>query len=796
MRSRQLCGVLGGVLLLVVLSGGLVDLQAQENLETKATSPVTEAVKAKTTTAEKTSPPGQEETEAAKKKKAEADKKNAEAEKTEALEKIVVTATKTPRNPDDVPASITVITSKDIERQNIQDADEALAQVPGAAQRRSRFADTIATVILRGFPSSPRTLVLYDGQAFQTGSSRSVRYGAMPVEEIERIEVVRGPFSALYGGNAMGGVINFITKTPQKLEATERFGYATYDTFTNYVGFGDRLWDKLSFKFSWTYQNTAGYPSNQVTKSASTGAAATRVRSWIPSHTTTGGTTYIIGDTGDNSFWNSCLNAKVRWDIAPGHRVDLTVLQNWSYWDYSKYHTYLSNVATGQPVNQGTVGLENTNLRFSNLRVGNFLSGPGVEYMACYNLASEHQLSKNTTLKLRAGLLNQPYGDSITPGTSAATSQAGGPGTIQATHSNNWTGEAQLIQAIGAKQTLTGGVAVNVDTGGSKISNLASWRDFSSKLNVVTQYGGQTTNWGFYAQDEIFWHPMFSTVLGARLDWWTNFNGLSQSGANLPKEHLPGRQQVSFNPKVALLFRPWNWMTWRASAGTTFRPPTITELYLSKTYASGMVYQANPALKPETAVSWEVGTTLKPFKGNVVTATFFDNYVSDMIYRYQDPSNPGSNIWLINNAAEARIFGVEVEVTQKLFSWLQVFANTTILNARITKSENDPNMVGKKLTYVPRQQYNFGLNANYWIFNGNLTGRYVSKLPTTSNNSDCYNGVKGSYDPYFTLDAKLIVKPVKRFSMSFSVNNIMNREYYSYYLTPGRTFWLEAAVKY
>lgn len=789
MRSRQLGGILGGVLLLGVLTGGVADLRAQENTEAITVSPGTEEVKSGVTSPEKSSSPGQEETEVDKKKKA-------EAEKAHALEKIVVTATKTPRNPDDVPASITVITSKDIERQNIQAVDEALAQVPGAAQRRSRFADTIATVILRGFPSSPRTLVLYDGQSFQLGNSATVRYGAMPVEEIERIEVVRGPFSALYGGNAMGGVINFITKTPQKLEATAKLGYSTYDTWTSTLSCGDRLWNKLSFKVNWTYQNTAGYPSNQVTKSAGTGVAATRVGGYIPSHTTTGGTTYIIGDSGDNSFWNSCLNAKLSWDIADGHKVDLTVLQNWSYWDYNNYHTYLQNLATGAPVNQGTAGLGNTNQRFSGLQPGAFLSGPGVEYMACYNLASEHQLSKSTTLKLRGGLLNQPYGNSITPGTTAATSQAGGPGTIQAIQTNNWTGEAQLVRAIGGKQTLTGGVAVNVATGTSKTNNLADWRDFDSKLDVVTKYAGKTANWGFYAQDEIFWHSMFSTVLGARLDWWTNSDGISQPAVNLPESHLPGRQQVSFNPKVALLFRPWDWMTWRTSAGTTFRPPTITELYLSKTYPSGMVYKANPALNPETAVSWEVGATLKPFKGNVVTATFFDNYVSDLIYRYLDPSNPGANVWLINNAAEARIFGVEVEVTQKLFSWLEVFGNTTLLNARITKSEENPEMVGKKLTYVPRQQFNFGLNANYWIFNGNLTGRYVSKLWTTSDNTDTYNGVKGSYDPYFTLDAKLIVKPVKWASVSFSVNNIMNREYYSYYLTPGRTFWVEAAVKY
>jgi iron complex outermembrane receptor protein len=789
MRVRQICVIIGLGLFWGILMGGITDLRAQEKTETTKASPVQEAAESATATPEKTSPPGKEETEAAKKKKAAADK-------THALETVVVTATKTPRNPDDVPASITVITAKDIERQNILNADQALGQVPGVAQRRAGFSDTIPQVNLRGFPSYTRTLVLYDGQSLHTGSSKSLRWGALPVEEIERIEVVRGPFSALYGGNAMGGVINVITKTPKKLEMTGSMSYGRYDTWSTYLAVGDRLWDKLSVKVSWTYQDTGGYPKSLVTKTAKTGAAASNVVGWIPTHTTTDSPTYIIGDTGDSTFWNSSLNAKVSWDIAPGHKIDFTMLQNWNQYDYGDYHTYLRNAANGAAVNQGTVGLANTNQRFTGLLENAFLAGPGREYQAVYNLASEHQLTDSTTLKLRGGLVDQPRYEFLSRGTTAATTYYGGPGTVDSNKTQSWSGEVQLVQGIGAKQTLTGGVALNVDTGDTKIYNVSNWRDFDSKMDITYRFAGKTTTWGFYAQDEIVWHPMFSTVVGARLDYWTNFDGMYQQESNAPKTYLPSRSKISFNPKVAFLFRPFSWMSWRASAGTTFRAPTISELYRTWTSSSGTTYKGNPSLEPENAISWEVGTTLKPFKGNVITATFFDNHVSDLIYRGVDSSDPTGNTLTWQNAAKARIMGVEVEVTQKLCSWLNVFGNTTLLDARILKSDINPKLRGKKLTYVPRQQFNFGFNAKYWIFNGNLTGRYVSKLPARDDNSDCYNGVPGSYDPYFTMDAKLIAAPVKWASVSFSVDNMLNRKYFQYYLTPGRTFWIMTTLKY
>ena len=720
-------------------------------------------------------------------------------EKVEALEKIVVTATKTARNPDDVPASITVITKEDLKKQNIQTVDQALAQVPGAFETpRKIFGDSMTNVNLRGFPADTqkRTLILLDGQNISTGYSNSVVWTSMPVENIERIEVIRGPFSALYGGSAMGGVINIITKTAKKLEMIAQGGYGTYDTWTYYLGAGDRLWDKVSIQGGFNFRNTAGYASNLVTKTASSGAASPKVTGWIPTTTNTGSSTNIIGDSGDN-FWNDySINGKISWDIAAGHKATFSALASYNNYGYDRFHTYLSNTATGAPVTTGTVGLTGTNTRFSSLTEGAFLSGNGRNRTQVYNLTSEHSLTDTTKLKFHGGLVDQPENWGTTPSTGSATTFYGGPGSITRSPSRNWVAEIQVDQAIGKKQQLVGGLSYNTGSGSSQQNNLNNWRNPEALSTLTRWAAGRDRNIGIFLQDEIAWHPKFSTVAGLRLDWWQTYGGNYIQAANAPVVNLPSRSKVAVSPKLAFLFRPWEWMSWRASVGTAFRAPNIYELYGTWQTSSGILYKSNPALNPETTVSWEIGTTLKPFKGTAFTATYFENYVDDLIYSVTDPSDPTGKTQLRQNAAKATIRGVELEINQKLWSWLVVFGNTTLVDARINENPYNPASVGKKITYTPRQQFNFGVTVNYWKIKANLSGRYYSKLQSTDNNSDVVNNVYGSYDPSFTMDSKVIFSPVKYLDLSFAVNNLLNREYYYYYLTPRRTFWTQVTMKY
>ncbi|MFC4728256.1 TonB-dependent receptor domain-containing protein [Coralloluteibacterium thermophilus] len=130
------------------------------------------------------------------------------------LPEIVVTATATERPVEGVPASVTVITREELERRPIEDLTDALRGTPGVSLTGIGFGRR--GVRLRGM-SSDDTLTLVDGRRI-TPSGGAIAHsdfdmGWVPVEAIERIEVVRGPMSSLYGSEALGGVVNVITRS-------------------------------------------------------------------------------------------------------------------------------------------------------------------------------------------------------------------------------------------------------------------------------------------------------------------------------------------------------------------------------------------------------------------------------------------------------------------------------------------------------------------------------------------------------------------------------------------------------
>jgi iron complex outermembrane receptor protein len=726
-------------------------------------------------------------------------------EKAEALEKIVVTATRTERNPDDVPASITVITKEDIKKQNIQTVDEAVAQVVGAFDfRQVGWQDTQPSVNLRGFPADnqKRTLILLDGQNVATGYFNGVLWNMIPVQNIERIEVIRGPFSALYGGTAMGGVINIITTTPKKLEMLGQTSFGTYNSWNSYVGAGDRFWDKVSIQAGFNYRNTTGYPANPVTMPSMPFAAAPTVVGWRPTiinnkaeWTSWPGTTYIIGDSG-NLFSNDYnINGKITCDIAEGHKWTFSTLCSYFNYGYNNYHDYLINPINGANVTDGIVGLAGRNESFF-LMQNLFLQGFGRTRTQVYNLTTDDSLTDTTKLKCHFGLVNQPENWYILPSYfNPQTTYSGGPGQVTTTPSKEWVAEVQVERPIGQKQQLVAGLSYNTGWASTYTNNLYDWRALDTYGGEASMSAGRDRNVGVFLQDEIAWHPKFSTVAGLRVDWWQTYGGSFLEATGSPTTYLPSRAYAQCSPKLAFLYRPWEWMTWRTSVGSAFRPPNIYELYTTWSYP-GLIWEGNPHLKPETTISWEIGTTLKPFKGTEFTTTYFENYVHDLIMASVTSSTPVQEIYTQENVKRATIRGFEIELKQKLWSWLEVNGNTTLVDGRIREDPYDWFAVGKKITMSPRQQFNFGVTATYWKFKAYLSGRYVSKIMSTAENSDTINNVPGSYDPFFLLNSKITFSPWEYMDLSVAWDNMLNRQYYEYYRTPGRMWWTQLTLKY
>ena len=174
-------------------------------------------------------------------------------EKEVTLEKVVVTATRVETPVEEIASSITVISSKEIERKQKTTVLEVLRDIPGLDVVQTGGVGRLTSIFIRG-ANSEHTLVMIDGVEVNDPISpgRSYDFAHLTVDNIERIEVIRGPQSTLYGSDAIGGVVNIITK---KGEGKPKFFLSaeggSFTTFREATGIsGGNKWVNYSFALS------------------------------------------------------------------------------------------------------------------------------------------------------------------------------------------------------------------------------------------------------------------------------------------------------------------------------------------------------------------------------------------------------------------------------------------------------------------------------------------------------------------------------------------------------------------
>ncbi len=147
-------------------------------------------------------------------------------EKEVTLEGVVVTATRDTEEIRKVPANVTVVTREQIEQSNSKTVVDVLRSEGDVVVRDFYGNGKTASVDIRGFGETGplNTLVLVDGRRVNEIDLSGVDWTQIPLDQVERIEIVRGSGSVLYGDNATGGVINIITKRPEKPFAVQAEG--------------------------------------------------------------------------------------------------------------------------------------------------------------------------------------------------------------------------------------------------------------------------------------------------------------------------------------------------------------------------------------------------------------------------------------------------------------------------------------------------------------------------------------------------------------------------------------------
>jgi vitamin B12 transporter len=218
---------------------------------------------------------------------------HADATESALLEQVVVTAARTPQATDEVVLPIIVITGEEIRQRQVTDLGELLATVPGIDIGRNGGAGQGASLFIRGTESN-HALILIDGVRINPGTIGGANFQHIDPNQVERIEILRGPRAALYGDQAMGGVINIITRRTREgtaANASARYGSdATWGIDAN-LGLARSDWtfdiavgreDTDGYAFRRGSTETPGYSNTSVNLGLvhRDGGSSTSIRLW------------------------------------------------------------------------------------------------------------------------------------------------------------------------------------------------------------------------------------------------------------------------------------------------------------------------------------------------------------------------------------------------------------------------------------------------------------------------------------------------------------------------------------
>ncbi|MBU1696012.1 MAG: TonB-dependent receptor, partial [Proteobacteria bacterium] len=607
-------------------------------------------------------------------------------------------------------------------------------------------------------------------------------WGMLPIESVEKIEVVKGPASALYGGNAMGGVINIITRTPDKTQGLIKAGMGNNGTYRYSASCGTRFKDKFSLRVGYEAESTDGYPTTPVLSTISSGAGNVSGGYAMKNNTNTQDK-WVVGDKGDNSAKKETLSGKAVYDVTDTGKLSFSLVSGKHEYDYGPPNTYMGTFGDSTTYADSGSGLR------ARFQPNDFIgyTGIGDNKTDIFSLGYEEMYQiVNVSLKASFHDVEDRY---TTESGSGMADYYNSAGTLNETDNNSLFFEIQGDLPIGESHYLTMGTSYRTGESDTNAYDIPYYRSYSGKSDSTYQMGGKSWTWSMYAQDEWNLDEKITLYLGARYDYWKVSDGLS--GNTGSETNYATNTESSLSPKLSVVWKPWSDTVLKSSVGQAFRAPTLYELY--RTWTSGSTtYQSNPYLKPETVRTAEAGIDQSFYNKRIKFGlTGFWNEIDDLIYYKTDGS-----IKTRTNAGKARTLGLELASSWTMNDYFSIWGNYTYTNAEIRENVTDPDSEGKQVTGIPENAFNLGLDFKADQYKASLTGRYFSKIYNNSDNSDVAEGVYSTYEPAFYLDTKVTWSPFKCWDLSVCVNNILDREYYQYYKEEGRSYFAEVAFKF
>mgnify|MGYP000884939860 CR=1 FL=1 len=752
--------------------------------------------------------------------------------------------------PANVPSITESFTAKQVaESVNSVSSAGALQYLPSVHVRERFIGDVNGGLAMRmyGVNSSAETIVYADGLLLSNFLNNSCcpgpRWGMVPQHAIDRVDVMYGPFSALYPGNSVGGVVLMSTHMPSKLEAhvqVDAFGenFKLYGTDKNFSGghlaatVGNKVGD-WSFWLSADRLDNNSHPTDFTPATAKTGLAA------APGQFTVVNGAYYDKDIGNKErVTTAAISAdhtvkddgtfKLAYDFSPSIRATYTfnVWQNTSDKMIDSYlrdtagNTIYGTSSTAGPYRYLRINGKDYSVTApsqSHAEAEYFMHGLSVKSDAggtwAWELAASYFDQSKDVTRASSGNFGKKSSGDATAGTLTILD---GTGWQNLDLRGEWRPEGNKK----SEHQISFGFHTDTYTTKSDQYTLGTGNWQTSGTGALsTNSRGITSTDAIYVQDAWQINPDWKLVVGGREERWEASKGSNfANGTNVTYQD---KTVSAFSPKASLSYQASDLWALRGSYGRGVRFPTVNELFknVGITHVGGGAATAgeiagfpspynvaltnNPNLKPEIADSWEFAVERFLANGLWRTSVFGEEKKDALISQADITTLPGYSISSVQNVDKVRSYGVETSLQSNdmLIRGLDLSGSVAYVHTRITEDIANPGLEGSQLPLIPVWRaamlgvYHQSDALSYslgWRYSGRQHSGLIN--PTTQQYPDPNPNVYGGRSSFSVFDAKVLYKVTKQWSASLGIDNITNVKYYTLYPYSQRTFF--AGVKF
>jgi len=637
------------------------------------------------------------------------------------LQTIVITASRAEQKLEEVPASVTVVGDAQIGATPAQTLDDVLrSQLQMNAISSIKQHPTSNGLSMRGVGSfgDTRALVLLDGIPLNNPFSGYVQWYRVPMETIERVEIVRGGGSSLWGNYAMGGVVNIISHLPTQSELQADLGYGAFDTRrANAYG---ALADSEAFRVSvdGNYFETAGFiqvPETFVDPSGYPGAR--------------------------NQYDLPVSSKTTNLQVTGNFKVDASLT------GYARLNAHENSQILG--TRYQTNSDRGTDLAAGMTKVS--ASGDALSATIFYTDATFRTNNSDTTRWANENVTNAH----VQPVTSLG-------GSIQ------WNRKLSNLWPL-----LSLGADYNVVHGRNDAAIFQDKAiDPAGEFLRVDVGSGRQELAGVFAQASIQPSERLLVSGSARgeqirtLDGYTSLGGIETT--------YDDKTHHAFSPRVSARYVLTDSWALRAAAYGAFRAPNLDNLYRS--YAAYGAYgYSNPYLKPERLEGAELGFDFDRAHART-QLTAFQNTIRDFI-AYYGCTGPAGDGTCLTNAERMRSRGLEVNTDWRIDARWQAILAYAYTSAEIVKGAPGAEYLeGKQLAELPRNSASVELLYSKGGIQAGARIRYVQRMVGAYGNAS-YPVNDLFIDQHTIVDASISYAATDSLRLYAKVENLLNKSY-------------------